>query len=362
MEEFSINEKIEQAETLPSWAYHSDEFYACSKANIFEKTWHYITEVDNVEMEGDIFPFTLGKGCINEPLMLTKDHEKTRCLSNVCTHRGNILVEHPCRQKRIVCCYHGRKFDLNGCFKHMPEFKEAEDFPTERDNLTELKLETMFGFYFTALHPRFDFKDAFGDIEKRVSFLPLNEMRIIENYSREYLVNCSWMLYCENYLEGFHIPFIHSGLAQALDYGSYDYEIGEYYNLQIGYVKSGDEQFNIPEGHRDYGKNIGAYYYWLFPNIMFNFYPWGMSLNLINPLAPQKTKVIFKTYIWDESKYNLGAGSDLDKVEREDEEIVERVQRGMNSRLYKRGRFSPKMEKGVHHFHGLIADFTAENS
>jgi len=95
MEEFSINEKIEQAETLPSWAYHSDEFYACSKANIFEKTWHYITEVDNVEMEGDIFPFTLGKGCINEPLMLTKDHEKTRCLSNVCIVEislSNILV------------------------------------------------------------------------------------------------------------------------------------------------------------------------------------------------------------------------------------------------------------------------------
>ena len=29
----------------------------------------------------------------------------------------------------------------------------------------------------------------------------------------------------------------------------------------------------LPEGHFDYGKNVAAYYYWVFPNMMFNFYP-----------------------------------------------------------------------------------------
>ena len=45
------------------------------------------------------------------------------------------------------------------------------------------------------------------------------------------------------------------------------------------------------------------------------------------------------------------------KVELEDEEIVHRVQKGVASRFYKNGRFSPKMEKGVHHFHSLISNF-----
>jgi len=33
------------------------------------------------------------------------------------------------------------------------------------------------------------------------------------------------------------------------------------------------------------------------------------------------------------------------------------VQKGVGSRFYKQGRFSPKMEKGVHHFHTLISKF-----
>ena len=83
----------------------------------------------------------------------------------------------------------------------------------------------------------------------------------------------------------------------------------------------------------------------------------GLSLNIVIPITKTKTKVIFQSYIWDEEKLNIGAGANLDKVEKEDEEIVEKVQLGTASRFYKSGRFSPKMEKGVHHFHSLITEF-----
>ena len=70
-----------------------------------------------------------------------------------------------------------------------------------------------------------------------------------------------------------------------------------------------------------------------------------------------QTKVQFKSYVWDETKLKIGAGADLDKVELEDEEVVQQVQKGVSSRFYKHGRFSPTMEKGVHHFHTLISKF-----
>ena len=41
----------------------------------------------------------------------------------------------------------------------------------------------------------------------------------------------------------------------------------------------------------------------------------------------------------------------------EDIRICESVQRGLRSRYYDRGRFSVKRENGVHHFHGLLAEF-----
>jgi choline monooxygenase len=65
--------------------------------------------------------------------------------------------------------------------------------------------------------------------------------------------------------------------------------------------------------------------------------------------------VVYRTWVLDASRRGTGAGGSLDKVEREDEEIVEQVQRGIRSRLYDRGRYSPAREAGVHHFHRLLA-------
>jgi choline monooxygenase len=158
-------------------------------------------------------------------------------------------------------------------------------------------------------------------------------------------------------LEGFHIPFVHEGLNKVLDYGSYKTELYKYSNLQIGYSDDSNEVFDLPKGHIDYGKKVAAYYYWVFPNMMFNFYPWGLSVNIVKPISINRTKVSFLTYIYDNSKLHKGAGNDIDKVEREDEFIVENESKGIQSAFYQSGRFSATREQGVHHFQRLIAKF-----
>ena len=65
----------------------------------------------------------------------------------------------------------------------------------------------------------------------------------------------------------------------------------------------------------------------------------------------------FINYVWKEELLDKGAGAELDKVEREDEAIVENVQRGIRSRNYDRGRYSVTRETGTHHFHRLITEF-----
>jgi hypothetical protein len=61
--------------------------------------------------------------------------------------------------------------------------------------------------------------------------------------------------------------------------------------LQIGVAKSKEDSFALPEGHPDHGSDIAAFYYWLFSNLMMNFYPWGVSVNVVYPLGPERTKV-----------------------------------------------------------------------
>ena len=110
----------------------------------------------------------------------------------------------------------------------------------------------------------------------------------------------------------------------------------------------------LPEVIPEHGQTIAAFYFWVFPNMMFNFYPWGLSVNLSSPRQGPDTGA-FPLLCLDIALLGQGAGGDLDQVEHEDEAVVESVQLGIQSRAYTAGRFSPRREQGVHHFHRLLA-------
>jgi choline monooxygenase len=195
-------------------------------------------------------------------------------------------------------------------------------------------------------------------MQERMGWLPLEEFTFDAGRSREYLVRANWALYVENYLDALHIPFVHAELSDALHYESYVTENSRYSNLQIGVTDGSDVAFDLPPSSPDYGKQVSAYYFWLFPNTMFNFYPWGLSINVVRPLGVDRTRVLFLRYVWNETQSgsSVSADSAVDRVEREDEAIVEAVMRGVRSRFYDRGRYSPTREQGTHHFHRLLAE------
>ena len=140
----------------------------------------------------------------------------------------------------------------------------------------------------------------------------------------------------------------------------YGYELQRYANLQFARARDGELAFDLPRSSPDFGERVAAYYYWVFPNLMLNFYPWGLSVNIVQPQGMARTRVLFRAYVWDAGKLGDGAGNGLDQVEMEDEEVVQQVQRGVQSRFYDRGRYSPSKERGVHHFHRLLCEFLAD--
>lgn len=54
----------------------------------------------------------------------------------------------------------------------------------------------------------------------------------------------------ENFLEGFHIPYVHAGLAGTLDYGEYTTELYPGASLQLGVAAPGEDCFDLPPGSR----------------------------------------------------------------------------------------------------------------
>jgi choline monooxygenase len=354
---FQIAEDIRYAQTLPASFYRQSSFFEAAKDRIFARTWHWVAESAVLEKPKAVWPFTLLPGVLNEPLLFTRDTDNVcHCLSNVCTHRGKIVVEQPGLRPLLSCGYHGRCFHLDGRFRSMPEFQDVANFPTPADNLSKIPFAEWLGLLFVSLQPRAPFQQFIQPIMDRLGWLPLETLKLNAAESQDYEVSAHWALYCDNYLEGFHIPFVHPALHQAIEFGAYSYELFPFCNLQLGIAKEGEPSFDIPEGAQDFGKRIYAYYFWVFPNLMFNFYPWGLSLNVVEPLSHQHTRVRFRTYYFADAGADRGKNQ-LDTTEMEDEAVVESVQKGIQSRFYQSGRFSPAQEPGVHHFHRLIGDF-----
>jgi len=358
---YTVDPDISAAQTLPGHFYHDENVWKLARNNVFARTWQWLGSVADVADAGSLSPRDLLPGMFGaagEPLLLSRDKQgDLRCLSNVCTHRGNLLVTASCRADQIRCGYHSRRFDLAGRMTFMPEFGEAKNFPSPADHLPQIPFGEWMGQGFASIAPAAPLDDFLHAMRARLSWMPVDGFAADASRSRDYVIHANWALYVENYLEGFHIPFVHAGLNQTVDYGSYASELYRYSNLQLAEAREGEMAFEIPESSPDHGRRIAAYYWWVFPNLMFNFYPWGLSLNVVLPEAIDRTRVLFRSFVCDATKLDGGAGAALDQVEMEDEAIVEAVQRGTQSRLYDRGRYSPAREQGTHHFHRLLMAF-----
>lgn len=355
-----IDPHIQRAQTLPGHFYSDPEVYDSLRERLLVPAWHWIGHRTELEAE-HVRPLELLPGCLDEPLMLLRDKAgELRCLSNVCTHRGCTVQvqEGPCRKLR--CNYHGRRFELDGRFKHMPEFENAEGFPRPEDDLPSLATGSVCNALFASLAPGTEFDEWTAPLAPLLERLPQEEFQFDAARSETYDVACHWALYVDNFLEGFHIPYVHPSLAQALVDSDYENQLFPTGTLQVGIARPGETAFE--RVHRIGGdeRPIAAYYYWLTPTTMFNFYPWGLSVNVVEPRGMDSTRVHFKAYVWRPELADLGAGGNLDLVQKEDEDVVERVHRGLKSRLYTTGRFSPGKEPGVHHFHRLLAAAVAE--
>jgi choline monooxygenase len=204
MPTFTIDPDIRRARTLSSDFYTDEGYFAASKEKIFARSWQLVGRMQDVE---GLKPVTLLPGFLDEPILLSRNGVTVSCLSNVCTHRGKVLIEEPCAANLIRCSYHGRRFDLNGKFLSMPEFSGVESFPTAADDLSKIPIAERGGFAFASVDPIASFDAFVDDVAAHLQdFEPL-DLKIFS--SREYEVNSHWALYCENYLEGFHIPFVH---------------------------------------------------------------------------------------------------------------------------------------------------------
>jgi choline monooxygenase len=364
MKDFFVDQDIGRAESLPASAFANPEFLELELGTIFARTWLLSVPKDSVGQPGSRAPFNL----LGKPLFLQRSNQgKLSCFPNVCTHAWHPLVESSSPGGAIICPQHGRQFDNQGRFVAQAGFEKMDGFPRESDSLRNVHVDEWGRLVFVSLgEPLAPLREFVEKVQLSVPGIRIEKLRrhVIDAEVRE--VEGNWKQHAWNYMDNFHIRFVHkgpSGLADAIDLSSYRTELHKFSALQWAYARNDENGFDprlLADRFRD-PKNpssrVFALWWFLFPNTTLNFYPWGLSVNSYMPIPgkPDKTLFLWLQYSLDEEKFQRRNTTWLsDQVDTEDIDAISLVSSGAKSGLAPRGRFAPREEAGPHWFHRLV--------
>lgn len=374
---FYVDREIRKAESLPAEAFANPNFLNLELQTLFTRTWLLVPErtqqdlrddprslQELVKLRGARVSFTL----LDIPFFLQRDWKgKLHCFPNVCTHAWYPLAHGPVRERSITCGQHGRQFDCEGRFLSQAGFGDLKGFPRESDNLRDFLVGQWSRFLFVGTGRAIAPLNRFlGEVEESAPLLINRRFKQAANSAEMREVTGNWKQHAWNYMDRFHIGYIHrapGGLADAIDLPSYRTELYDFSSLQWVYARNPDHGFNpgeLPKRFRDPnapGKRVFALWWFIFPNITFNFYPWGLSVNVYMPVPgkPENTLFHWYHYVSDAEKYKLRNEIWLnEQVDNEDVDTMMQVQRGVRSGMAVRGRFAPRDETGPHWFHRLV--------
>lgn len=343
---------LEEASTIPAPWYTDPRVYELERKTVFGSSWQLAARMDQLKAPGDYATAEIA----GEPIVVTKGEDgRLRAFYNVCRHHAAIVMSQPSGTCSVLRCpYHGWTYGLDGKLKAAPDMGAPCGFKKEEVGLMPVRVEAWDNLVFVCQDPEApSLKEFLGELPRRVAELSPQKFSFFER--RVYEFRCNWKVYVDNYLDGgYHIPILHKSLNAVIDYAGYTIENKDRFCLQKSPLKTGDN----PQSAR-LRPGAFAYYYWQYPNFMLNWYEGVMDTNLVLPLGPDKTQVVFDFYFTDVSQGAYGrnkASVDMGEgIQHEDQDISVAVQKGLNSRSYTAGRLSTRREAGEHLFHRLVA-------
>ncbi len=331
-------------QTLPAQDYLSDEQHQIDLDRVLRHSWQVIGHVSQFSDETTVIEMSL----LDHSVLLSRDPQgQIHVFHNVCRHRAGPLRQCPGRSSRIRCRYHGWSYGLDGQLLTAPEMDTTEGFDVADYRLHPVRHALWQGFIFASLSndiaPLDEYLDGLGEV-----IAPIDVASFSYHHRDEYLIDCNWKVYMDNYLEGYHIPHIHPELNRMIDYRSYNTEMKPWYSYQFSPLEQDDGLYGAGQVH----------YVTLFPNTMLNVYPSRLQTNSVIPLAHDRCRVVFDYYYQepDHPKTREMIQKDVafsDSVQQEDIDICLRVQRGLESGAYEKGPLSARREKGVIHYQQL---------
>lgn len=371
---------VEYASTLIPDAYRSPRFFEEESRQIFGRSWVAVAARSELSQPGQV----LVRDVADRSVMITLTTTgQVKGFLNVCRHRGSRLVREDCtlRAGRFRCPYHAWAYDLEGKCIGTPLFEGSEipdemrpafdmtdvrAFDRSEYSLFEVAVETWGPLILACLDTSvLPLESWVGDLDLRLGGFGLERWEI--QAERRYDIGANWKLIAENFMEYYHLPWVHPELAKVS-------RIQDHYRFQgpgmyTGMTTSpisgdGSAWLALPPHDSVTGADlVSGRFILLFPNAALSVLPNHCFLMIMDPISHDRT--MERCYIlthpdsmtgFDAQQALAGLVDFWDHVNREDIEIVEDVQLGVSTPEYDGGRMCYRFEEPVHRFQNMVID------
>jgi len=342
------------AKTLPGPYYASPEILEQERERIFARGWNLVGRASRLASPGDFFTCEIA----GESILVVRGREGTiRAFYNICRHRGTRICGETAGRFResIQCAYHAWTYGLDGRLVGAPHMRDARDFDRADYPLHQAAVAAWEGFLFVNLADQPpSFEEAWGPLRERFARFGLSRLEV--GHRVRYDVEANWKLVFQNYSECLHCPTIHPKLASVLPYQSGANDLvegpflGGYMEIEapnVSATMSGLACGRLVSDELRDDDRTRAFYYSLMPNMLLSLHADYVNYYILRPIAVDRTEVesewLFHPATVADAGSNMRDAIEFwDLTNRQDWDIVRQSQRGIASRRYAPGPYSPR--------------------
>ena len=372
-----VKQTISKAHGLPNECYTNKEYSLIERKKLFEDKWTVIGTASSLPKTGDVKPFDL----LGLPLLIVRNKKnKIKVFHNVCSHRGVKLVDKPGNIRNVIRCpYHSWSYTSDGELVATPHIggmnkHHSSKFDKSKSNLKEIKSYVWLDLIIVNIsNNQIPFEKYIKPLDDRWSKFWISKDRELINHANDFgyfklKAKCNWKFAIENYCESYHLPWVHPGLNEYS-------KIDDHYHIQglpNRFAGQGTKNYNPKfKGKEKFpsfpnwpkNKENIAEYVALFPNVMLGIHKDHYYAYWLEPIDHENTLEHMEIYYVGEKAAKSEKFKSLRKqnhklwegIQKEDVDIIQRMQIGRNSNAYNGGNFSPDMDNPTHQFHKWVS-------
>jgi phenylpropionate dioxygenase-like ring-hydroxylating dioxygenase large terminal subunit len=326
---------------LPASAYCESATYERELSTLFTRSWLHVADTFDVPQPGDYAIGRIGR----TPVVTIHGHDgELRTFINLCTHRRAQLVMANGRCERVITCpFHGWSFKTDGTLAGVPRRKSFDEAELASLNLTPLRMETVGPLVFATLNAEGpSLAEWLGPLHSTLAEAG-KDPELQAPWDLHYDIAGNWKLAMEATMEGYHTPITHrSSFAMQVDVTEANHTLGDWASCSD--VSTGEEKIQGRENHWYFGV--------IFPNLAVIVAPGEIAYHKATPRSAVASHQLVR--VFERGKVDPRPRPErsafVDQINREDIEMIERCQLGLQAQGGPPRTYSVELEHRLAHF------------